>query len=171
MCHQRGGGGGGNQTTQQAIKPTTTNQQTKTTNNQQERQQPIKPTTTNKQTHSQQVSQQQPNSTNNNNQQATQQPIKPTTTNQQTNNQAKNIPAVIAETIDDNSPDPESWVEIQDPDDPGSTFILYADARSHILRKTSWLCDSEIHAGQLLLRNKFPCVDGLHNPEVSLVSW
>ena len=79
---------------------------------------------------------------------------------QTTSNQANNPAAVI--TIDDNSPDPESWFQIQDHDD--SPFTLYQDAGNHILRKTTWLCDSEIHAGQVLLKIKFPCVDGLHNP-------
>ena len=83
-------------------------------------------------------------------------------TQQTTSNQANNPPAVI--TIDDNSLDPKSWFQIQDHDD--STFTLYQDARNHILRKTTWLNDSEIRAGQVLLKNKFPCVDGLHNPAI-----
>ena len=69
--------------------------------------------------------------------------------------------------VDDNSPDTKSWVHIQDPSDPKSTLTLYEDARGHILRKTNWLCDSEIHAGQLLLKAKFPFVDGLHDPAIT----
>lgn len=45
---------------------------------------------------------------------------------------------------------------------------LYEDARGHILKKkTNWLCDSEIHAGKLLLKTKFPFVDGLHDPAIA----
>ena len=35
------------------------------------------------------------------------------------------------------------------------------------MKKTNWLYDSEIHAGQLLLKTKFPCVDGLHDPAIA----
>ena len=83
--------------------------------------------------------------------------------NQQPINQC-HTPEVIV--VDDNS-DTKSWVHIQDPNDPKSTFTLYEDARGHILKKTNWLCDSEIHAGQLLLKTKFPCVDGLHDPAIT----
>lgn len=89
---------------------------------------------------------------------------KPTTNNQQPINQS-HTPAVIV--VDDDSPDTKSWVHIQDPNDPKSTFTLYEDARGHILKKTNWLCDSEIHAGQLLLKAKFPFVDGLHDPAIT----
>jgi len=99
------------------------------------------------------------------NQQANQQLTKPTTNNQRPINQAKTPVVVI--TIDDNSPDPKPWVQVQDPDDPDSTFILYEDARSNILKKTHRLCYSEIHAGQVLLKIKFPCVDGLHDPDIA----
>ncbi|CAH3124470.1 unnamed protein product, partial [Pocillopora meandrina] len=35
-----------------------------------------------------------------------------------------------------------------------------------ILNKITWLCDSEIHAGQILLKQKFPLVDGLRDPVI-----
>ena len=95
---------------------------------------------------------------------SSQQNNKPTTNNQQPINQS-HTPAVIV--VDDNSPDTKSWVQIQDPNDPKSTLTLYEDARGHILKKTNWLCDSEIHAGQLLLKTKFPFVDGLHDPAIT----
>ena len=82
----------------------------------------------------------------------------------------ENIPPVSKQLpiiIDDNSPDPNIWLDIEDPEDPDAHFILYQDARANILKKTTWLCDSEIHAGQLLLKSKFPLVDGLHNPSIS----
>ena len=44
---------------------------------------------------------------------------------------------------------------------PDLTNRLYEDSKDHILNKTTWLCDSEIHAGQILLKQKFPLVDGL----------
>ena len=65
--------------------------------------------------------------------------------------------------IDDSSPDPKSRLHLQDPEDPTSTLILYEDLKDHILNKTTWLCDSEIHAGQILLKQKFPLVDGLRD--------
>ena len=34
-------------------------------------------------------------------------------------------------------------------------------------RKKTWLCDSEIHAGQLLLKTKFPLVDSLQHPAIA----
>ena len=100
------------------------------------------------------------------NQETSQKPTKPTNS-QQTINQANNPRAVLV--LDDNSrsPDRKSWVKLQDPDDPDSIFTLYDDSSSNTLKKTNWLCDSEIHAGQILLKMKFPCVDGLHDPAIS----
>ena len=73
------------------------------------------------------------------------------------------IPVLV---IADSSPDPKSWLHLQDPEDPTSTLILYEDSKDHILNKTTWLCDSEIHAGQILLKQKFPLVDGLRDPVI-----
>ena len=58
----------------------------------------------------------------------------------------RQIPVLV---IDDSSPDPKSWLHLQDPEDPTSTLILYEDSKDHILNKTTWLYDSEIHAGQI----------------------
>ena len=63
----------------------------------------------------------------------------------------RKIPVLV---IDDSSPDPKSWLHLQDLEDPTSTLILYEDSKDHILNKTTWLCDSEIHAGQILLKKK-----------------
>ena len=52
------------------------------------------------------------------------------------------------------------------PDDPDATITLYKESKSNILDKTGWLYDSEIHAGQSLLKRDFPMVDGLHDPAV-----
>ena len=70
--------------------------------------------------------------------------------------------------IDDNSPDPRSWVAIENccSDDPDDKFVLYLESKSSILKKNYWLTDSEIHAGQLLLKKDFPYVDGLHDPAI-----
>ena len=73
------------------------------------------------------------------------------------------IPVLV---IADSSPDPKSWLHLQDPEDPTSTLTLYEDSKDHILNKTTWLCDSEIHAGQILLKQKFPLVDGLRDPVI-----
>ena len=77
----------------------------------------------------------------------------------------RKIPVLV---IDDSSPDPKSWLHLQDLEDPTSTLILYEDSKDHILNKTTWLCDSEIHAGQILLKKKkkFPLVDGLRDPAI-----
>ena len=52
------------------------------------------------------------------------------------------------------------------PDDPDATMTLYKESKSNILDKTGWLYNSEIHAGQSLLKRDFPMVDGLHDPAV-----
>ena len=70
--------------------------------------------------------------------------------------------------IDDNSPDPRSWVKIENccPDDPDYKLVLYLESKTSILKMNYWLADSEIHAGQLLLKKHFPYVDGLHDPAI-----
>ena len=70
--------------------------------------------------------------------------------------------------IDDNSPDPRSWVKIENccPDDPDYKLVLYLESKTSILKMNYWLADSEIHAGQLLLKKQFPYVDGLHDPAI-----
>ena len=70
--------------------------------------------------------------------------------------------------IDDEFPDPTIWLSFRDicPDDPDATITLYKESKSNILDKTGWLYDSEIHAGQSLLKRDFPMVDGLNDPAV-----
>ena len=67
-------------------------------------------------------------------------------------------PHPVTQVINDNSPDPKSWVKLMDPQ-TNISFVLYQDARDNILKKTHWLFDSEIHAGQILLKEQFPFVD------------
>ncbi|XP_044179160.1 uncharacterized protein LOC122960771 [Acropora millepora] len=70
--------------------------------------------------------------------------------------------------IDENSPDPPSWVTMANcyPDDPECKLDLYTQNKARILQKTMWLSDSEIHAGQMLLKRDFPFVDGLVDPAI-----
>ena len=69
---------------------------------------------------------------------------------------------------DENSPDPNSWITVEDcsPEDPDAKTNLYIQNRTNILRKTHWLTDSEIHAGQMLLKKHLPFVDGLMDPAI-----
>ncbi|XP_068726255.1 uncharacterized protein [Montipora capricornis] len=68
----------------------------------------------------------------------------------------------------DEFPDPTIWLSLRNicPDDPDATITLYKESKSNILDKTGWLYDSEIHAGQSLLKRDFPMVDGLDDPAV-----
>ena len=70
--------------------------------------------------------------------------------------------------IDENSPDPYSWITVEDcsPEDPAAKINLYIENRTNILKNTHWLTDSEIHAGQMLLKTHFPFVDGLRDPAI-----
>ena len=70
--------------------------------------------------------------------------------------------------IDENSPDPPSWLTIEncDPEDPNYKLNLYIENKTRILQKTTWLSDSEIHAGQMLLKRDYPFVDGLCDPAI-----
>ena len=71
--------------------------------------------------------------------------------------------------VNDDSPDPPLWVKLENcnPDDPESKLILYHASKSSILNKTSWLTDSEIHAGQLLLKKELPFLDGLNDTTIT----
>ena len=69
-------------------------------------------------------------------------------------------------TVDENSPDPETWLTIQNSEHPNSKVTLYQVSKSNILNKSGWLSDSEVHAGQMLLKMEFPLVDGLCEPAV-----
>ena len=58
------------------------------------------------------------------------------------------------------SPDPEKWVEKVHNDE---TITLYPGNRDNILKQDGWLCDSEINAAQLLLKNQLPYIGGLED--------
>ena len=79
---------------------------------------------------------------------------------------SKSTPGPII--IDENSPDPPSWLTIEncDPEDPNYKLNLYIENKTRILQKTTWLSDSEIHAGQMLLKRDYPFVDGLCDPAI-----
>ena len=68
--------------------------------------------------------------------------------------------------IDDNSPDPCSWLENCFPYDPDNKLVLYPESKASILKENYWLADSDIHAGQLLLKKDFPYVDCFHDPAI-----
>ena len=70
--------------------------------------------------------------------------------------------------IDENSPDPPSWLTIEncDAEDPNYKLNLYIENKTRFLQKTTWLSDSEIHAGQMLLKRDYPFVDGLCDPAI-----
>ena len=73
---------------------------------------------------------------------------------------SKSTPGPII--IDENSPDPPSWLTIENCD----KLNLYIENKTRILQKTTWLSDSEIHAGQMLLKRDYPFVDGLCDPAI-----
>ena len=68
--------------------------------------------------------------------------------------------------IDDDHPDPSIWLNIDNssPEDPQSKLVLYSESKPGILRRTYWLHDSEIYAGEILLKKAFPLIDGLNDP-------
>ena len=70
--------------------------------------------------------------------------------------------------IDDHCPDPPIWLTMHNssPDDPDSKLTLYRESKNSILDKTYWLHDSEIQAGQILLKMVFPFLNGLIDPAV-----
>ena len=75
-------------------------------------------------------------------------------------------PPILTITDDDDSQDSVTWLTIDNstPCDPDTKLTLYKESRDGILKTTYWLHDSEIHAGQILLRKEFPHVDGLQDP-------
>lgn len=75
-------------------------------------------------------------------------------------------PPILTITDDDDSQDSVTWLTIDNstPCDPDAKLTLYKESRDGILKTTYWLHDSEIHAGQILLRKEFPHVDGLQDP-------
>ena len=68
--------------------------------------------------------------------------------------------------IDDNSPDPPPWLTIESCCAGDPSVHLYMETKTRILKRTTWLSDTELHAGQLLLKSMFPYIDGLSDPAV-----
>ena len=68
--------------------------------------------------------------------------------------------------IDDDHPDPSVRLNIDNssPEDPQSKLVLYSESKPSILRRAYWLHDSEIYAGEILLKRAFPLIDGLNDP-------
>ena len=88
----------------------------------------------------------------------------------QTKNEKKETvrkpPPAVA--IDDDSSSPKLWLTLQNvcPDDPESRLTILEAAKNNIMDKTGWLYDTEINAGQILLKKQFPLVDGLRDPAI-----
>ena len=80
--------------------------------------------------------------------------------------QCQELPGKCLIVVDETSPDPETWLTINCPNRPDAKVTLYQASKENILDKKGWLTDSEIHAGQMLLKMEFPLVDGLCNPAV-----
>ena len=77
-------------------------------------------------------------------------------------------PPILIINDDDYSQDSVTWLTIDNstPCDPDAKLTLYKESRDGILKTTYWLHDSEIHAGQILLKEEFPHVDGLQDPAI-----
>ena len=67
--------------------------------------------------------------------------------------------------IDDNSPDPEKWISYRN-DELDTDIQLYMVSKVNTLQTSAWLSDTEIQAGQQLLKEQFPFVDGLRYPSI-----
>ena len=63
-------------------------------------------------------------------------------------------PPPAAVVIDDDSSSPKIWLTLQNvcPDDPESRLTILEATKNNILGKTGWLYDTEINAGQILLK-------------------
>lgn len=68
--------------------------------------------------------------------------------------------------IDDNSPDPQQWIQFSDSNVYNTHFTLYQANKCNIANPNGWLMDSEIHAAQQLLKAQFPHLDGLNDPDI-----
>ena len=68
--------------------------------------------------------------------------------------------------VDDNSPDPQQWIEFSDSIVDNTHFTLYQASKSNIAKPNGWLTDSEIHVAQQLLKTQFPHLDGLNDPDI-----
>ena len=77
-------------------------------------------------------------------------------------------PPPAAVVIDDDSSSPKIWLTLQNvcPDDPESRLTILEATKNNILDKNGWLYDTEINAGQILLKKQFPLVDGLCDPAI-----
>ena len=68
-------------------------------------------------------------------------------------------------TIDENSLDPLVWIKIKNDNvctaNAEYELLLYQRTKTRLLEKHTWLNNVEIQAGQMLLKNSFPTVDGL----------
>ena len=82
------------------------------------------------------------------------------TTKSDTKTDADDIQVIL---VDDTSADPEQWVEIKCNDD---IITLYPENKENIVQRDGWLCDSEITAAQMLLKNQFPYIDGLEDTAI-----
>lgn len=80
---------------------------------------------------------------------------------------AKDV-APAATVIDDDCLTPKIWLTLHHvcPDDPQSKLTILEATKNNILDKTGWLYDTEINAGQILLKKQFPLVDGLCDPAI-----
>ena len=78
------------------------------------------------------------------------------------------LPTPQITVITDETLGPTIWLTLRhvDPDDPKSKLTLLQEHKSNILDKKGWLFDTDIQVGQILLKKKFPLIDGLHDPSV-----
>ena len=78
-------------------------------------------------------------------------------------------PPPAAVVINDDSSSPKIWLTLQNvcPDDPESRLTILEATKNNILDKNGWLYDTEIIAGQILLKKQFPLVDGLCDPAIT----
>ena len=71
-------------------------------------------------------------------------------------------------TIDENSRDPLVWIKIKNNNictaNAENELLLYQQTKTRLLEEHTWLNSVEIQAGQMLLKNSFPKVDGLRDP-------
>ena len=66
--------------------------------------------------------------------------------------------------IDVSSPYPDYWINCNI--DDGTTITLYAESKKRILQSNYWLADSEIYAGQKLLKKQHPFISGFHSASI-----
>ena len=78
------------------------------------------------------------------------------------NTSTSSSPSIV---VDDSSP---VWLSMHNSisDDPESKVTLYRETKTRMLHNGTWLSDTEVHAGQILLKRDFPLIDGLHDPVI-----